>query len=146
MHWHSALQMFTGIYNQGARISNLQVLWVTGKPCKRYQWKTLISVGTLLLQGYCREIPAVSLKQHTPYSYYWFWLNILQGLLVIHNPCKFEITAVCFPRKSPVNPCKHLQCTSYFFLENKCGKSVIWKTFLTFMNRIMSLLVTCLGL
>ena len=26
------------------------------------------------------------------------------------NPCKFEIPALRFPRKVPVNPCKHLQC------------------------------------
>ena len=27
------------------------------------------------------------------------------------NPHKFEIPALRFPRKDPVNPCKHLQCT-----------------------------------
>ena len=27
------------------------------------------------------------------------------------NPRKFEIPALRFPRKVPVNPCKHLQCT-----------------------------------
>ena len=26
------------------------------------------------------------------------------------NPRKFEIPALRFPRKVPVNPCKHLQC------------------------------------
>ena len=28
------------------------------------------------------------------------------------NPHKFEIPALGFPRKDPVNPCKHLQCGS----------------------------------
>ena len=30
------------------------------------------------------------------------------------NPRKFEIPALRFPRKVPVNPCKHLQCTFFF--------------------------------
>ena len=31
------------------------------------------------------------------------------------NPCKFEIPALRFPRKVPVNPCKHLQCSIILF-------------------------------
>ena len=30
------------------------------------------------------------------------------------NPRKFEIPALRFPRKVPVNPCKHLQCRQSF--------------------------------
>ena len=33
-----------------------------------------------------------------------------QGLQVTCNAHKFEIPALLFPRKDPVNPCKHLQC------------------------------------
>ena len=43
-------------------------------------------------------------------------ISKLQGLRVTCNPHKFEIPALRFPRKDPVNPCKHLQCdfkTSY---------------------------------
>ena len=31
------------------------------------------------------------------------------------NPHKFEIPALLFPCRVPVNPCKHLQCTKVFF-------------------------------
>jgi hypothetical protein len=44
------------------------------------------------------------LKVHTKYL-----LQKLQGLRVTCNPCKFEIPALRFPRKDPVNPCNHLQ-------------------------------------
>ena len=37
----------------------------------------------------------------------------LQGLWVTCNPHKFEIPALWFPYKPPVNPCKHLQCIVY---------------------------------
>ena len=39
-------------------------------------------------------------------------ISKLQGLGVTCNPHKFEIPALQFPRKVPVNPCKHLQCMS----------------------------------
>ena len=38
-------------------------------------------------------------------------ISKLQGLWVTCNPHKFEIPALRFPYKPPVNPCKHLQCT-----------------------------------
>ena len=37
-------------------------------------------------------------------------ISKLQGLWVTCNPHKFEIPALWFPYKPPVNPCKHLQC------------------------------------
>ena len=37
-------------------------------------------------------------------------ISKLQGLWVTCNPHKFEIPALRFPYKPPVNPCKHLQC------------------------------------
>ena len=38
-------------------------------------------------------------------------ISKLQGLWVTCNPHKFEIPALWFPRRVPVNPCKHLQCS-----------------------------------
>ena len=38
-------------------------------------------------------------------------ISKLQGLWVTCNPHKFEIPALQFPYKPPVNPCKHLQCS-----------------------------------
>ena len=39
-------------------------------------------------------------------------ISKLQGLWVAGNPHKFEIPAHWFPYKPPVNPCKHLQCST----------------------------------
>ena len=46
-------------------------------------------------------------------------ISKLQGLRVTCNPHKFEIPALRFPRKDPVNPCKHLQCSSQFNFSNR---------------------------
>ena len=55
------LQGFTGLLqgNQAAGISNLQGLWVTSKPCKTFSRKAIISVGTMLLQGYCGDLSTI---------------------------------------------------------------------------------------
>ena len=48
-------------------------------------------------------------------------ISKLQGLWVTCNPHKFEIPALWFPYKPPVNPCKHLQCGLVLVLGLKEG-------------------------
>ena len=61
--------------------------------------------------GYPHSIPV----NQIPFNYYngnqSVEISKLQGLRVTCNPYRFKIPALQFPRKDPVNPCKHLQCT-----------------------------------
>ena len=69
-------------------------------PCKNYKeiWKILIKCiykkSTLFL---------IYLKNYRDCGY-------------TCNPRKFEIPTLWFPRKVPVNPCKHLQCRKSIFI------------------------------
>ena len=46
------------------------------------------------------------------------------------NPRKFEIPALGFPRKDPVNPCKHFQCSVHPIIECSSGGRIwTWKPY-----------------
>ena len=60
------------------------------------------------------------------------------------NPHKFEIPALRFPRKDPVIPCKHLQCTVLHCLSESSIIIIFW---LSWENNVsISLIITCEGL
>ena len=71
---------------------------------------TFSIVITCLPYKLCGVFPTVSLYNISPALFSGFPLIFLQALHVTCKPCKFEIPADSFPRKVPVNPCKHLQC------------------------------------
>jgi hypothetical protein len=114
-------------------------LELTGNPCKFYRdiptnyiitWSphSWYMISLHLMWG----IPIVSPVNQIPFKYYngnqSEEISKLQGLQVTCNPHKFEIPALRFPRKYPVNPCKHLQCIFFrsFFPLQQCRARHNW--------------------
>ena len=86
---------------------------IVSKSYKKWFPHSQYMISLLLMRG----IPIESLYQQIPCKYY----NGNQSVEISNyrdcgytcNPRKFEIPALRFPRRDPVNPCKHLQCTDY---------------------------------
>ena len=69
----------------------------------------LYDMHVVLYNIHVRQFPR---KIHKQYTY-----TIYAECRYTCKPCNFEIPALRFPRKDPVNPCKHLQCASVINFE-----------------------------
>ena len=89
-------------------------MWVLSKSSLKWFPHSQYMISLLLIRG----IPIESLYQQFPANFtleirVWIFQNY-RDCRYTCNPHKFEFPALWFPRRDPVNPCKHLQCAFYF--------------------------------